>query len=112
MKKLECEKRFVQKCTVVPTSKEVARTELECSCPDCTVDHYGNEKCVPSGKTVNFRSGCKYEVCKSLEKYETVVKNGEDCRSVPEEECKEVVVKNIKVVPRKVCETVQKKICH
>ena len=110
MKKLECEKRFVQKCTVVPSSKEVAKTKLECSCPECTVDGYGREDCV-RGRTVDFRSGCKDEVCKSYEKYETVVTNGEDCIRVPQEVCMDVVVKNVKVVPRKVCQTIQKKIC-
>ena len=110
MKKLECEKRFVQKCTIVPTSKEVAKTLLECSCPECTVDGYGKEDCV-NGKTVDFRSGCKDEVCKSYKKYETVVTNGEDCITVPQEVCMDVVVKNVKVVPRKVCQTIQKKIC-
>ena len=110
MKKLECEKRFVQKCTTVPTSKEVAKTELECACPECTIKSYGKEECV-GGKTVDFRSGCKNEVCKSFEKYETVVTNEEDCRSVPKEVCMDVVVKDVEVVPREVCETVQKKIC-
>ena len=110
MKKLECEKRFVQKCTVVPTSKEVAKTKLECSCPECTVDGYWKEECV-NGKTVDFRSGCKDEVCKWFERYETVVTNGEDCIRVPEEVCMDVVVTKVNVVPREVCETVQKEKC-
>ena len=79
-------------------------------CAECTIGPYGKEECV-SGKTVDFKSGCKDEVCKSFEKYETVVTNEEDCRSVPQEVCMDVVVKDIEVVPRKVCETVQKKIC-
>ena len=114
MKKLECEKRFVQKCTTVPTSKEVVKTQLKCACPECTVGPYGKEKCVQIQFVFNednTKTGCKDELCKSFEKYETVVTNQEDCRSVPQEVCMDVVVKDVEVVPRKVCETVQKKIC-
>ena len=71
----------------VPTTRQESRTELECVCPKCTRDGYGQEKCVNGAKRLwlHSRSGCKNEVCKSLQRSVTVDDTTEECVDVPVE---------------------------
>ena len=66
------------------------------------------------------RSGCKNEVCKSLQRSVTVDDTNKECQDLPvavseplqNEVCDNVVTKKIKKVPRNKCKTVQEKVCY
>ena len=117
----ECNTEYKTECTLVPTTRQESRTELECACPKCTKDSYGQETCVNGAKKiVASRSGCKNEVCKSLKRSVTVEDTKEECVDVPVEVCEplqnevcdNVVTKKIEKVPRKECKTVKQKVCY
>ena len=126
-KRNECHDEFTTECRKVPITRQVSRTELECSCPKCTKNAYGHETC-HNGEKKSFRSGCHKEVCESHERYETVHDTEEKCEKVahkkcedvshevcenkPHQVCQNVVTKKIEQVPRTHCDTVQKKVCY
>ena len=93
----KCQTEYKTECTLVPTTRQEPRTELECS----TDDYYR-------------------ETCKSVQRYVAVKDTKEECTDVPVEVCKplqkevcdNVVTKKVEKVPRKECKTVQEKVCY
>ena len=48
----ECHMEYKRECTLAPTTRQESRTELECVCPKCTRDGYGQERCVNGAKKI------------------------------------------------------------
>lgn len=125
----ECSTTYHRECTLVKGASGanngvITREELRCTCDVCTIvleecncDEYNvcekcpTEKC-HEGPIQHTRSGCKNEVCKTVEIHtKDASPPNQHCVEKPTEYCSDVEQEKTEVVPRKDCNHIPTKNC-